>query len=455
MNLKNFYRKSAIFFASLILGLFLYSNSVSAQAVYNSLVNIPGITSGAGVTTYLSGLYTFLISVVGIVAMGAIIIGGARYLTSVGNPSAIEDAKHIINSAIIGLILALISWVAIWEINPDILVLKNPAMPVSGGKYVGGAKTPQCALAGGSGTSGCACIDGSVIKGTSAALTPTQITLSVSPNPATTTPPGNNVTFSGRLTTVNGAPISGVQVEINTINHSPDFDASTTVKANTDGSGNFTYNFTTNCATGIAADVKIQAVFAGNPTYAGTGSSPVQFVVNGFTSCTILNYSSPPLPLATLWVGGSGSECHNICSNATLASDGKYHCIKAGVKMGFVPNPLGLTNEQMRALAIYSGSNNNPFTAYNNSYYVLEMEKYTQSLYPIKEYKADKGYDGNCDDFLTDFGWDRSTAVYNVAPPGITCNNSADYLICSQIFCVEDSMGNKASTLIYYRIMKP
>jgi len=41
--------------------------------------------------------------------MGAIVIGGAKYLTSVGNPSAIEDAKHTIYSAISGLILALAS----------------------------------------------------------------------------------------------------------------------------------------------------------------------------------------------------------------------------------------------------------------------------------------------------------------------------------------------------------
>ncbi|MFH1551531.1 MAG: hypothetical protein ABIC36_01465, partial [bacterium] len=46
-----------------------------------------------------------------------LIIGGMRYITAVGNPSAIGDAKDIITNAIIGLILALLSWVFISAIN--------------------------------------------------------------------------------------------------------------------------------------------------------------------------------------------------------------------------------------------------------------------------------------------------------------------------------------------------
>ncbi|MBU4078527.1 hypothetical protein KKE85_02895, partial [Patescibacteria group bacterium] len=57
------------------------------------------------------------LSVVGIVAVIMLIIGGMRYITAVGNPTAISDAKDIINSAITGLILALLSWVFISAIN--------------------------------------------------------------------------------------------------------------------------------------------------------------------------------------------------------------------------------------------------------------------------------------------------------------------------------------------------
>ncbi|GFO96562.1 hypothetical protein ig2599ANME_0751 [groundwater metagenome] len=76
----------------------------------------------------------------GVVAMGAIIIEGMRYLTSAGNPSAIDEAKHIISSAIFGMLLALTIWVIIKEINPDILVAKKPSMNWEATGYMGWQK---------------------------------------------------------------------------------------------------------------------------------------------------------------------------------------------------------------------------------------------------------------------------------------------------------------------------
>lgn len=163
MNFKNFYSKKIIFFISLILGLFLYSDSALAAATYNSLVQIPLMPANPSVFKYLNGLYTFLTGVVGIVAMGAIVIGGARYLTSAGNPSAIEDAKHTIYSAIYGLILALASWVIISTINPDILVLKKPGVSMTDGTFGFAARDPlyNCMVPGeqNNTTSPCHCVD--------------------------------------------------------------------------------------------------------------------------------------------------------------------------------------------------------------------------------------------------------------------------------------------------------
>lgn len=169
--MRNFKLTKKIFLISVasFFGFLLYSNFALAAATYNSLVEIPcllpdGCSPNPSVTGYLSNLYSFLISAVGIVAMGAIVIGGARYLTSVGNPSAIEDAKHTIYSAIYGLILALVSWVIINTINPDILVLKNPAMPWSAVGYTPAARVPQCAMpVGGVTANDCKCRDGALV----------------------------------------------------------------------------------------------------------------------------------------------------------------------------------------------------------------------------------------------------------------------------------------------------
>jgi len=101
-------------------------NFAGAQ-VYEPLVQIPGLPPGAvNLSMYLVGLYDFLLSIVGIVAVMMLIIGGMRYITAAGNQAAVSDAKDIITSALAGLLLAILSWVIVAEINPDVLYIKKP-----------------------------------------------------------------------------------------------------------------------------------------------------------------------------------------------------------------------------------------------------------------------------------------------------------------------------------------
>jgi len=96
---------------------------------YVPLVEIPGVGgTPADLSEYLIGLYNFLLSIVGIAAVLMLIIGGFKYLTAVGNPSAASEAKSIIFNALFGLILAIISWVIVSEINPDVLVIRKPGL---------------------------------------------------------------------------------------------------------------------------------------------------------------------------------------------------------------------------------------------------------------------------------------------------------------------------------------
>ena len=82
-----FIASKKILLAVIVFGFFLSSHFALAEG-YHSLVPIPGMVSkipnNPDVFEYLGGLYKFLISAVGITAMGVIVIGGARYLTSVG-----------------------------------------------------------------------------------------------------------------------------------------------------------------------------------------------------------------------------------------------------------------------------------------------------------------------------------------------------------------------------------
>ena len=69
--------------------------------------------------------FNFSIAIGGILAFAMLVLGGFRFLTSAGNPSAQKDAKDIITSAVIGLLLLLSSYLLLQVINPDILMLKD------------------------------------------------------------------------------------------------------------------------------------------------------------------------------------------------------------------------------------------------------------------------------------------------------------------------------------------
>ncbi|MCK4918896.1 MAG: hypothetical protein KAS01_00750 [Candidatus Pacebacteria bacterium] len=110
----------------LSVGLFAFVSVVGA-ANWDPLVKIPGIpTTGINLSTYLVGLYNFMLSVVGIVAVMMLIVAGMRYITAAGNAASVTDAKSIAGNAVVGLLLALLSFVILKTINPDVLYLKKP-----------------------------------------------------------------------------------------------------------------------------------------------------------------------------------------------------------------------------------------------------------------------------------------------------------------------------------------
>ena len=147
--------KKIVGIASFIIAL-TYANFVSA-ANWTPLVRIPGLpaTGSVNLSMYLVGLYNFLLSIVGIVAVMMLIIGGMRYITAAGNSAAISDAKDIIQNAIFGLLLAILSWVFIATINPDVLYIKQP-----GSSFITTSVHGACYKDFDPGTGNCVCIDG-------------------------------------------------------------------------------------------------------------------------------------------------------------------------------------------------------------------------------------------------------------------------------------------------------
>ena len=77
---------------------------------------------------YIAGIYYFIISSIGILAVVGIMIGGFQYLMAAGSPEKISSAKTSITSAIIGLIIALTSYLLFNTINPDIVNLRTSGL---------------------------------------------------------------------------------------------------------------------------------------------------------------------------------------------------------------------------------------------------------------------------------------------------------------------------------------
>lgn len=113
--------KNAIFAA--VIGLAL---GIAAPAFIKEIYNIvtpaspPTLPGGVGTSLSLleimGKLLNFLLSMVGIIALIALVIGGMMYLTAAGNEDRIDSGKKIVKYSIIGIFIALASLVLIRQI---------------------------------------------------------------------------------------------------------------------------------------------------------------------------------------------------------------------------------------------------------------------------------------------------------------------------------------------------
>ncbi len=96
---------------------------------------IPGSYSIATSTPpgyVIANFYQFALSIGGLLAFGAIVYGGVKYVASGGNPSAQSEAKEWIWSALLGLLLLVCAYFVLTAINPNLVHLDLPTLsPVS------------------------------------------------------------------------------------------------------------------------------------------------------------------------------------------------------------------------------------------------------------------------------------------------------------------------------------
>lgn len=82
----------------------------------------------SGLPEYVGYFYAYFVGTIGIFAVAMMMFGGMKWITSGGNAEKISQAKDNITSAIIGVVLALISYVFLQTINPMITSLSVPTI---------------------------------------------------------------------------------------------------------------------------------------------------------------------------------------------------------------------------------------------------------------------------------------------------------------------------------------
>ncbi len=111
----------------------VYEYAFAASANYVPLAPIPGLTGGTtlgtnatqsspGLSAYLAQLYTWSVAAASGLAVVMIMWGGVEYMTSAGG-GGVEEAKKRISASIMGLLLALGSYIILSTVNKDLLKL--------------------------------------------------------------------------------------------------------------------------------------------------------------------------------------------------------------------------------------------------------------------------------------------------------------------------------------------
>jgi hypothetical protein len=127
------HKKIILFF--LALTLIVFGSEVFALEVLGNIPSPTGrrLTDESSITEVVAFFYEWGIALGGLAAFIALIIAGFQYLTSMGEPAKMKEAKDRISSAFLGLILLLSSWLILNTINPQLTSLTPPSFtPPSG-----------------------------------------------------------------------------------------------------------------------------------------------------------------------------------------------------------------------------------------------------------------------------------------------------------------------------------
>ena len=93
-------------------------------------IRIGSIREVVDLGAYIQAVYTYAIGVAAVLAAVMMMIGGIQWLTAAGDSGRVSSAKGRITNAVIGLLLTIFAWVFLNTINPSLVRLQMPRIPM-------------------------------------------------------------------------------------------------------------------------------------------------------------------------------------------------------------------------------------------------------------------------------------------------------------------------------------
>ncbi|MFH1047050.1 MAG: pilin [Patescibacteria group bacterium] len=93
-------------------------------------ISIGGQTTVLDLGHYIEIAYRYAVYIAGIIAAVMMMVGGLQWLTAGGNSGAVSAAKKRITDALIGLVLTVFAWLILNTINPALVSLQMPRIPM-------------------------------------------------------------------------------------------------------------------------------------------------------------------------------------------------------------------------------------------------------------------------------------------------------------------------------------
>ena len=104
-------------------------DSSGKKFIYTLLQSLPqegeDLKENVTLKQYLTWAFRFTLALAGFLAVMMIVIGGVEYIISGANEGMRSEAHKRISNAIYGLILALVSYLVLYTINPNLVDFKN------------------------------------------------------------------------------------------------------------------------------------------------------------------------------------------------------------------------------------------------------------------------------------------------------------------------------------------